>query len=216
MCMLVDSLRHRTICSPADVLLDVIQMQDLVWNGLDLNIATAAASTAPAGDAFGRLASAGAIAHPMLLPQADAAHDAAATPPFTAAGRILISGGLGGVGSLAAAWLAAMAGSEGPEELLHAGSTSEIVLLGRSGRTGASPLMATLQRSAVAVTMARCDVCCAAEAAQLAAGSGQPLAGIIHAGGVLADAMIPSQTVAGIRRVYAPKVGTLSACSTPV
>jgi KR domain len=188
-----------------------------VWGGLDLNIATAATytATAPAGDAFGRLAGAGAVAHPILLPLADAADDTTATPPFTATGRILISGGLGGVGSLAAAWLAAMAGTEGTGEQLHAGGTSEIVLLGRSGRTGASPLMATLQRSAITVTMARCDVCCTAEAAELAAGSRRPLAGIIHAGGVLADAMIPSQTVSGIRRVYAPKVGTSAACQTP-
>ena len=184
-----------------------------MWSGLDLNTATAAASTTTtsAGDAFGKLAGAGAVALPVLLPRGNAAHDAAATPPFTAAGHVLISGGLGGVGSLAAAWLTAMAETEGTGEQLHAGGTSEIMLLGRSGRTGASPLMAALQRSAVAVTMARCNVCCAAEAAQLAAGSRQPLAGIIHAGGVLADAMIPSQTVSGICRVYAPKVGTLAA-----
>lgn len=195
-------------------MLCVLYPQDLVWSGLDTHIAQPAGSTttASAGDAFGRYAGDGAVALPVLLPQADAADDAAATPPFTAAGGILISGGLGGVGSLAAAWLAAMAATEGAQTPQHAGATSEIVLLGRSGRTGASPLMATLQRSAVAVTMARCDVCSAAEAADLAAGSRQPLAGIIHAGGVLADAVIPSQTVSGIRRVYAPKVGTLSAC----
>lgn len=192
----------------------MLYMQDLMWNGLDVHVAQPSISTATAaaGDAFGKFAGAGTVAHPVLLPHANCADNIPVAQPVTAAGRILISGGLGGVGSLAAAWLAAMAGTEDAGEQLHAGGTSEIVLLGRSGRTGASPLMATLQRSRVAVNMARCDVCCAAEAAELAAGSSQPLAGIIHAGGVLADAMIPSQTVSGISSVYAPKVGTPVLC----
>lgn len=51
------------------------------------------------------------------------------------------------------------------------------------------------------LTMARCDTACMAEvAAVLAPVSGQPaVQGIINSGGVLADAMIPSQTAAGMR-----------------
>jgi len=134
---------------------------------------------------------------PRLLPDGDSSAKFDGTRGLTTAadGRILISGGLGGVGSLIGAWLAA---SEN--------KNAEVMLLGRSGRFASSPLMAALQRSGSPATMARCDVSIAEEAAAAAAGSGKPLAGIVHAGGVLADGMVPNQTASSIRTVFAPKV----------
>ena len=51
------------------------------------------------------------------------------------------------------------------------------------------------------LTMSRCDTACAAEvAAVLAHVPGQPpVQAIIHSGGMLADAVIPSQTAVGMR-----------------
>ena len=116
---------------------------------------------------------------------------------------------MSGVGSLVGSWLAAAGGSG-----------IQITLLGRSGRVTPSPLVAALYQSHSAVTMARCDVSVAEEAAAAAtgssgssdageAGSWKPLSGIVHAGGVLADGMIPNQTAASIRTVFAPKVSSL-------
>ena len=113
---------------------------------------------------------------------------------------------MSGVGSLVGAWLAAAGGSN-----------IQITLLGRSGHVTPSPLLAALYQFHSAVTMARCDVGVAEEAAAAAtgssdaeeAGSWKPLSGIVHAGGVLADGMIPKQTAASIRTVFAPKVSSL-------
>lgn len=98
------------------------------------------------------------------------------------------------------AWLAAQ------------GNRLQMQLLGRSGRAAASPLMAELQRGAACVTLARCDVARAEEAAAVLLQEGPPLTGVVHAGGVLADAMIPKQTADAVRSVFAPKVRMQNGC----
>ena len=53
------------------------------------------------------------------------------------------------------------------------------------------------------------DVGCSEDVAALRGATDspcQPLSGIMHAGGVLADALLPGQTAAGVRAVLAPKV----------
>lgn len=109
-----------------------------------------------------------------------------------------------GVGSLVGAWLVAQ------------GGRLQVQLLGRSGRAAASPLMADVQRGAAYVTMARCDVACAEEAAAVLLQEGPLLTGVVHAGGVLADAMIPNQTAAAVRSVFAPKVCLQKGCPSTI
>ncbi|CAL8465605.1 g5141 [Coccomyxa elongata] len=106
----------------------------------------------------------------------------------------LITGGLGGIGLLTAHFMAL----SGLESLL---------LLGRSGRVeiGAAAF------GNACVTLRRCDVSSKEEAAVAAASwalSQGPPGGatVVHAGGVLADGLLPSQTLGSLRRVFAPKL----------
>ena len=46
--------------------------------------------------------------------------------------------------------------------------------------------------------------------------AGQPLAGVLHAGGVLSDALIQNQTIQSMRAVFAPKVHGLRNIITTV
>lgn len=129
-----------------------------------------------------------------------------------AAGRWIISGGTGALGALAAKWLVA-------------GGARHVVLLGRAGLGGTAasapaagggdPACALAAATvgavwAASVTLAKCDAAAASDAADmLATASWQPrlpLAGVLHAGGVLRDATLPNQTLAGLRAVAAPKV----------
>ena len=113
-------------------------------------------------------------------------------------GTVVVTGGLGMIGSLVGAWLARQ-------------PVANVVLLGRSGRPGpdAAPLAQLLLAGCAAmVHLTRCDAGSADEVAASAAaacGSGH-LQGVIHSGGVLADATLPNQTLGGVRTVFAPKV----------
>ena len=122
-----------------------------------------------------------------------------------------ISGGLGALGALAAAWLAN-------------GGASSLVLLGRTGHSRAvqqdHPAHLKQPLSAGLVHTARCDMSSSEETCEalgrgaLAGARGRPGAssaqrGVLHAGGVLRDATLPNQTVAGARAVTGPKVAGL-------
>ena len=109
-----------------------------------------------------------------------------------------VSGGLGALGALCARWRAAS-------------GVHHIALLGRSGRSEQAPqpdsapsdparilASATTDGSwAAAVVMLKCDAAVASDAHQLAVHAGLPLAGMLHAGGLVADATLPKQTLAG-------------------
>ena len=108
----------------------------------------------------------------------------------------LITGGLGGLGLAVAGWLAGR-------------GAGHLVLLGRAGVTTEA------QRIAIAalptrVTVARADV---ADREQLAAllatiaASDRPLAGVVHAAGVLDDGLIAGQDERRLHAVLAPKAG---------
>ena len=114
------------------------------------------------------------------------------------AGRVVVTGGLGSLGSLTASWLA-------QHSKLHVQAT------GRSGRlTGGSALGDLLAAGfAGQLTLTSADAAAAEDAAALLLeGSGQ-VAGLVHASGVLADATLRNQTLAGIRAAYAPKAAAL-------
>ncbi|KAK9803996.1 hypothetical protein WJX72_011444 [[Myrmecia] bisecta] len=115
-------------------------------------------------------------------------------------GAIVITGGLGSVGSLVATWLAQGLNPK----------TSRLWLLGRSGRVaGDSRLRPELFGDAM-VTMARSDVSSVEETGfvvdSIRCASGQPLQGVIHAGGVLDPGVIANITAKGIRQEFAGKV----------
>lgn len=82
------------------------------------------------------------------------------------------------------------------------------MLLGRSGRFSTPPPAALVHTTAPLTTL-RCDASTAEGAAAALAGCFEDcgaLAAIMHAGGVLQDAMLPQQTVKSIRAVLAPKL----------
>ena len=118
----------------------------------------------------------------------------------SSAAAVVITGGMGTLGTQVAAWLAQQ-------------QIRQLLLLGRSGRTAASGEgLALLEPGcaafAAAVTMAMCDASSAEGAAGLAAppACGRPVLGLMHAGGVLADGVLGSQTLGSLRTVFAPKV----------
>ena len=138
-------------------------------------------------------------------------------------GRWAISGGTGALGALTAQWLAA-------------GGAKHITLLGRTGvaESSAAATAGSLQPASVlaaatsagswaaAVTLLKCDAAAAADAAAVlgaAAGSARerlPLAGVLHAGGLLRDATLQNQTMHGLRAVFAPKAaGTSHLAAAP-
>lgn len=114
------------------------------------------------------------------------------------------AGGLGGLGRLVAAWLAST------------GEVRHVSLLARSGKMAPGTqeeLRPLLAASEVSVSVHALDMGSAADCAALLAGgdSGSsggagPLQALFHASGVLGDALLANQSLAGLRRVAAPKL----------
>ena len=150
-----------------------------------------------AGGAYGASATAGVMCQPQLLPQ-HAQYPHILAP--IAAEATLITGGLGSIGRLSAAWLAC-----------QATSPSYITLVSRSGHTAADPAWAALPSAQV--TCQRADISAAAEMSWCLQSLGQlqPQLAVLHAGGSLADATIAAQTAAGLRAGFAAKLGGLAA-----
>lgn len=165
----------------------------------------AAGSTASAARQAGSAADAATLYTPVLLPSSAVTSSAVAPSPVASgsSGAAVITGGLGGLGLLTAAWMQ------------RQGQCQHLVLLGRSGRGDNSSLagLTTDDSSSgtVLVTMARCDVAVAEEAAAAAAAAARtcPVQAVLHAGGVLADALLQNQTAATMRAVAAPKLAGL-------
>lgn len=153
-------------------------------------------------DAYGAATAGSALMLPRLSALADAPPGqqqaehgmAAGTGMARLAGRVLVSGGLGDLGLLTAAWL------------VQATST-HAVLLGRTAHSRQMP--AALLASGSPVSTAMADVASREDVAALAAlndSTMQQLCGVIHAGGTLADASLARQTAHNVRTVLAPKV----------
>lgn len=117
--------------------------------------------------------------------------------PFSEAGAVVISGGLGSLGLLTASWLA------GRKE-------QHLILLGRSGRTEGMELLRLLRQSGACVVMCRCDTASREDTASCLAASSSNTLPAVHAlynsGGVLADSMFMNQSAASVRTVFAPKL----------
>jgi NADPH:quinone reductase-like Zn-dependent oxidoreductase len=120
----------------------------------------------------------------------------AAVPHFEqyAAGAVAVVGGTGTLGCLMVSWLAEQ-------------GVRSIPIISRTGRLSAA-LAELLQSGASAVQQAvvhvvACDAACSADVEvlqQLLSGR-MPLLGVMHAGGILADATFNKQTLAGVRQV---------------
>ncbi|MFO0580140.1 MAG: SDR family NAD(P)-dependent oxidoreductase [Polyangia bacterium] len=117
-----------------------------------------------------------------------------APPPALARadGSYLITGGLSGLGLLAA-------------EVLARAGAGHLILLGRSGIPAES--RERLAQLRTKVTVAVQDVADAAALSALLAAlpADQPLRGVVHAAGVLDDALLPQQSSARLRPVLAAK-----------
>ena len=113
-------------------------------------------------------------------------------------GTYLVTGGLGGLGLVVAGWL----GQKGARHL---------ALLSRRGCTTPEQLavVARLETAGVRIFMLQADV---ADPVQMDRALARirtempPLRGIVHAAGLLDDALLPRQDLESLRRVMAPKV----------
>jgi hypothetical protein len=124
---------------------------------------------------------------------------------------VFVTGGLGAIGLEVALWL------------VERNAGSRVCLSGRTGRAG-SEGQRSLRRlcggsaDGGVITVFRCDAAIQEECRQSAQdmrwpGGGKFLegvTGVVHASGVLADAMVPRQRAGGIRIVMAPKVAAAS------
>ena len=141
-------------------------------------------------------------------------------------GAVLVTGGLGALGSLLATWLSCL-------------GATRIILVGRTGRVPPSSADTHSeaaaggglpQGSSACVTLVRCDASCTSElqaallhhAPLVSPGTPAgtpcqdpclrlPLAAVFHAGGLLADAALRNQNLSGARGVLAPKLNGQSA-----
>nr|AYM54557.1 hypothetical protein [Racemicystis crocea] len=119
-------------------------------------------------------------------------------PVVRADATYMITGGLGGLGLLAAQWLA----GEGAKHLL---------LVGRSGVTTEAQVQAidALKAAGVEVVVARGDIADPTEVASVLREAEErmpPLRGILHTAGVLEDGVLLHQDMRRFRAVFAPKV----------
>lgn len=115
--------------------------------------------------------------------------------PNKTCGTTLITGGTGALGSLMSTWLA----QQGEQYLL---------LAGRTGSFAASNPDAIILQQKSQITLTKCDAAFQAEIRSLDYNTPY-ISGVWHAGGVLADATVSSQTSFDIKKVFAPKVSAL-------
>ncbi|WP_280362788.1 type I polyketide synthase [Nocardia wallacei] len=123
------------------------------------------------------------------------------TDPFAVqldSGTVVITGGTGGLGAVLARHLAREHG------------VRSLLLLGRRGAEapGAAYWAADLSAAGARGQLVAGDVADgeAVRAALAAAPPDAPVVGVVHAAGVLADAVLPDQTAHGVDAVFAPKV----------
>ncbi|MEV4583194.1 SDR family NAD(P)-dependent oxidoreductase, partial [Nonomuraea jabiensis] len=122
---------------------------------------------------------------------------APATAPGAVDGTVLLTGGTGELGALAA------------RRLVTEHGVRHLLLAGRRGAAapGAQALLDELTTLGAQVTVAACDVADRAELAALLAGipSDRPLQGVVHLAGIVDDGAVTSLTPERIDRVFGPK-----------
>ena len=151
-------------------------------------------------DLYGVAARGGAL-HPPLLAYSEP-EQAAPEAELTNDGTWAITGGLGGLGLLAASWLAR-------------GGTQALVLLSRSGVAASAADGAAITASPALVAIAKCDVSRGEDARLLAAVArrqARAFRGILHTAGLQVEARLPAQTLRTMRQAIAPKLGAVQNC----
>ncbi len=117
--------------------------------------------------------------------------------PLNPEGTVLITGGTGTLGGLVA------------EHLVRTWHVRRLLLAGRRGAaaTDADRLAARLEELGAEVSVAALDTTDAAALADTIAtiDPAHPLTGVVHAAGVVEDAVVTAQTAAGLERVWAAK-----------
>ncbi|MFJ1967005.1 SDR family NAD(P)-dependent oxidoreductase [Streptomyces massasporeus] len=110
-------------------------------------------------------------------------------------GPVLVTGGTGGLGAVAARHLVTVHG------------VRSLVLVSRRGEAapGAEELRAELEALGASVTVAACDVTDRASLAELLVGVGE-LSGVVHTAGVLDDVTVEGLTAERLNAVLRPKV----------
>lgn len=157
-------------------------------------------------DMYGAVSSTGAVYRPLLSYGSSLNFSSSTTVPAfgvvdsrsSSRTAIIITGGLGGLGSMTASWVSGL-------------GVSGLILLGRSGclSSGAWYGAGSLLQSNSLVVMAKADASFAedaAEAIQLAVATNFPLASMIHAAGVQVEARLLKQTLSTMRQTAAPKL----------
>ena len=142
--------------------------------GSDYALAAGALPASLQADLYGVAARSGALHRPQLQYGGIGSSAAAASFEGAAAGTAVITGGLGGLGLLAAGWLA---GAGAPA----------LVLLSRSGVAAAPGDAAAVTHGRALIAIAKCDVSFGEDArllAGLARRQGQPFASILHTAGL--------------------------------
>ena len=152
--------------------------------------APSASSSSGSSDVHGLASSGGASFLPRLLPQQSSSGRADSLAAGNVRGSFLVTGGSGVLGGYTALWL------------LHQGAES-VVLLSRSGGMPEAVQQAGGITDA-SIVSSKADAALAADVAAMLADSSTGIRGIMHAGGVLADATLANQTLAGIRKVSLP------------
>ena len=118
---------------------------------------------------------------------------AAETSPVRSDAAYLITGGLGGLGLETARWLAAQ-------------GARHLVLVGRRPPSpDAAQVIAGIEASGAHVTVAQADVADEEALAAIIAACQAPLRGVIHAAGVLDDAVLENQSAERFVHVMRPK-----------
>jgi acyl transferase domain-containing protein/acyl carrier protein len=137
----------------------------------------------------------GAITVPRIVRRKP---EPAAGRPDLSAGTVLVTGGTGGLGALIA------------EHLVTAHQAGHLVLASRRGPAapGAAKLIARLHELGGSAEAVACDVADRGQLAALLAAipAQRPLAGIVHAAGVLDDATLEGQSADRLDTVFRPKI----------
>nr|WP_255360281.1 type I polyketide synthase [Nocardia sp. BMG51109] len=118
----------------------------------------------------------------------------AAEPVSWGDGTVVVTGGTGGLGAVVA------------RHLVSGHGVRRLLLVSRSGErgSGVAELVAELADAGAEVGVAACDVADREALEQVL--SGVPVTGVVHAAGVLDDAVVQSLTAEQLDRVLAPKV----------
>jgi acyl carrier protein len=185
-----------------------------IWNSVDLQrekksslslqkqkqlVDTVAGGT----DMYCRISGAGIWTAPRLLvrtPPPSRANDLEIMSGMAEhlAGSVVITGGMGALGTLMATWLC------------NLGGTPTLWLLGRSGRISGDSLPPQLYKTLGQIVCARGDVSSSEEAADIvfrsSASAAEPLRSVMHAGAVLDSKVISNVTAHSIRTEYSGKV----------